>query len=67
MRAMLRWSLVGVLFLARTLCWVWGSAGSTSVCLESAAGCEIQLLNSSEWLASDLKAGLWSDAFERLG
>ena len=69
MRAMLRWSLVGVLFLAGNTALGLG-LGRIDVqsALNQPLTAEIQLLNASEWSASDLKVGLAGpDEFERLG
>ncbi len=69
MRAMLRWSLFGVLFFgANTVLGLGLGRINVQSALNQPLAAEIQLLNSSEWLASDLKVGLaGQDAFERLG
>ena len=69
MGAMLRWSLAGVLFLAGSTALGLG-LGRIDVqsALNQPLTAEIQLLNASEWSASDLKVGLAGpDEFERLG
>ena len=69
MGAMLRWSLAGILFLAGNTALGLG-LGRIDVqsALNQPLTAEIQLLNASEWSASDLKVGLAGpDEFERLG
>lgn len=69
MRAMLRWSLVGVLLIgANTALGLGLGRIDVQSVLNQPLAAEIQLLNASEWAANDLKVGLASpDEFERLG
>ena len=69
MRAVLRWTLVSVLLMgANTALGLGLGRIDVQSALNQPLSAEIQLLNASEWSASDLKVGLAGpDEFERLG